>query len=114
MEHGELRSLSRMFSNAGGDLWHNAMSIFTPEQMDWTGLAVFSRDVFYPYLIGGILPGIFFATVSYYLAVPLLRAYQRRRKGAIKAKFEALKAKTAAKAEEKRMAAKDKKEKANG
>ena len=83
--------------------------------MDWSGLAIFSRDVFYPYLIGGILPGIFFATLSYYLMVPILRAYQKRRKGLIKAKFEALKAKTAAKAEEKKLAsAKEKKEKANG
>ncbi|WP_299025323.1 DUF2062 domain-containing protein [uncultured Sulfitobacter sp.] len=114
LEEGELRALSRKFSDAGSDLWHNTMAIFTPEKMDWSGLAIFSREVFYPYLIGGILPGIFFATLSYYLAVPLLQAYQRRRKGLIKAKFEALKAKTAAKAEEKKLAAKEKKEKANG
>ncbi|KEJ91002.1 DUF2062 domain-containing protein [Sulfitobacter donghicola] len=114
LEQGELRSLSRKFSDAGSDLWQNVVSIFTPEKMDWSGLAIFSRDVFYPYLIGGILPGIFFATISYYLAVPVLRAYQKRRRGVIKAKFEALKAKTAAKAEEKKLAAKEKKESANG
>ena len=60
------------------------------------------------------MSGIFFATLGYYLAVPVLRAYQKRRRGLIKAKFEALKAKTAAKAEEKKLAAKDKKERANG
>jgi uncharacterized protein (DUF2062 family) len=114
LQQGELRALSRKFGNAGSDLWHNAVAVFTPDRMDWSGLAIFSRDVFYPYLIGGFLPGIFFATLSYYLAVPVLHAYQRRRRGAIKAKFEALKAKTAAKAEEKRKASKDKKEKANG
>lgn len=114
LEDGELRALSRKFADAGSDLWHNIVAIFTPDKMDWSGLAIFSRDVFYPYLIGGILPGIFFATLSYYLAVPVLHAYQRRRKGAIKAKFEALKAKTAAKAEEKKLAVKEKKEKANG
>ena len=114
LEEGELRALSRKFSDAGSDLWHNVISIFTPDRMDWSGLTIFSKEVFYPYLIGGILPGIFFATLSYYLAVPLLRAYQKRRKGIIKAKFEALKAKTAAKAGEKKLAAKDKKEQANG
>jgi uncharacterized protein (DUF2062 family) len=114
LEQGELRSLSHKFSNAWSDLWHNVISIFTSEKMDWSGLAIFSRDVFYPYLIGGILPGLFFGTLSYYLAVPILRAYQRRRKGVIKAKFEALKIKTAAKAEEKKQASKEKKEKANG
>ncbi|MGB5865513.1 MAG: DUF2062 domain-containing protein [Sulfitobacter sp.] len=114
LQEGELRALSRKFSDAGSDLWHNTISVFTPDQMDWSGLTIFSRDVFYPYLIGGILPGIVFATLSYYLAVPVLRAYQKRRKGLIKEKFEALKAKTAAKSEEKKLAAKDKKGKANG
>lgn len=110
MEEGELRALSRKFSDAGSDLWHNSVALFTSDKMDWSGLAIFSRDVFYPYLIGGIVPGIFFATLSYYLAVPVLHAYQRRRRGIIKAKFEALKAKTA----EKKRAAQEKKGKANG
>lgn len=102
MSVSELRSLSRKFSDAGSDLWHNTLAIFTRAEMDWSGLAIFSRDVFYPYLVGGILPGVIFATLSYYLAVPLLRAYQKRRKGMIKAKFEAMKAKAAAKADAKR------------
>lgn len=114
LEQGELRTLSGKFSDAWSDIWHNVLAIFTPEKMDWAGLAVFSRDVFYPYLMGGIVSGIFFATLSYYMAVPVLRAYQKRRKGLIKAKFEALKAKTAAKAEEKKRAAKSKKESSNG
>lgn len=102
MSEGELRALSRKFGDAGSDLWHNFMAIFTDARMDWSGLAIFSRDVFYPYLIGGIIPGIIFATLSYYLMVPVLRAYQKRRRGLIKAKFEALKAKAAAKADAKR------------
>lgn len=114
LQEGELRALSRKFADAGSDLWHNFISIFTPAQMDWSGLAIFSRDVFYPYLMGGIVSGIFFGTVAYYVSVPLLRAYQKRRRGLIKQKFEALKLKTAAKAEEKKLAAKEKKEKANG
>lgn len=102
LKEGELRALSRKFGDAGSDLWHNFMAIFTHAKMDWSGLAIFSRDVFYPYLVGGIIPGIFFATLAYVASVPLLRAYQKRRKGLIKAKFEALKQKTAAKADAKR------------
>ena len=98
------RSFIGKFADAGGDLWHNFRSIFTSAEMDWLGIAVFAREVFYPYLIGGILPGILCATISYYLSVPLLRAYQKRRKGMIKAKFEALKRKAAAKADAKRKA----------
>ncbi len=104
LERGELRSLSRKFGDAGSDLWHNFISIFTPDRMDWSGLAIFSREVFIPYLIGGIIPGLITATVCYYLTVPVLHAYQKRRKGLIKAKFEALKQKAAHKADVKRKA----------
>jgi uncharacterized protein (DUF2062 family) len=78
--------------------------MFTSQTADWSGLAVFWREVFYPYLIGGIVPGMICATICYYLSVPLLRAYQKRRKGLIKAKFEALKKKAVAKAEAKKTA----------
>lgn len=97
LEEGELRALSRKFGDAGSDLWHNFIAIFTQAKMDWSGLAIFSREVFYPYLIGGIIPGLICASIAYYLMVPILRAYQQRRRGLIKAKFEAMKAKAAAK-----------------
>lgn len=104
LERGELRALSRKFADAGADLWRNFIAIFTPDRMDWSGLAIFSREVFVPYLIGGIIPGIIVASICYYLAVPVLHAYQKRRKGLIKAKFEALKQKASAKADAKRKA----------
>lgn len=97
LEEGELSALSRKFGDAGSDLWHNFVAVFTHAKMDWSGLAIFSRDVFYPYLIGGIIPGVICATIAYYLMVPLLRAYQHRRRGLIKAKFEAMKLKAAMK-----------------
>jgi uncharacterized protein len=98
------RSFGGKFIDAGRDLQDNFIAIFTPAKMDWSGLVVFFQEIFYPYLIGGILPGIVCATVCYYLAVPVLHAYQKRRKGLIKAKFEALKQKAAAKADAKRKA----------
>ncbi|HDZ81940.1 MAG TPA: DUF2062 domain-containing protein [Roseobacter sp.] len=104
MVEGENRSFGGKFFDAGHDLLGNVVAIFTSREMDWTGLAVFWREVFYPYLIGGIVPGMICATIAYYLSVPLLRAYQKRRSGVIKAKFEALKKKAAAKAEAKRSA----------
>jgi UPF0716 family protein affecting phage T7 exclusion len=30
-------------------------------------------------MIGGIAPGVITATIGYYLSVPLIRAYQKRR-----------------------------------
>ena len=104
MREDEQRSFGGKFIGAARDLWDNMIAMFTPAEADWSGLALFWQQVFYPYLIGGILPGLVCATIAYYLSVPLLRAYQKRRKGLIKAKFEALKAKAAAKAEAKRKA----------
>ena len=46
-------------------------------------------------MIGGILPGIITGLVAYYLTVPVIRAYQSRRRGALNAKLAALKAKKA-------------------
>ena len=68
------------------------------EPQDWTGLSVFYNEIFFPYMTGGIIPGVIVATTCYYLSVPLIRAYQKRRKGAIKAKLDAIKSKAAAKA----------------
>ncbi|WP_223421384.1 DUF2062 domain-containing protein [Tateyamaria pelophila] len=91
------RSFIGKFVDAGGDLWLNLKALVTGHPQDWTGLAVFFDEIFFPYLIGGIAPGIIAATICYYVSVPLIRAYQHRRKGAMKAKLEILKAKAAAK-----------------
>lgn len=91
-------SLASKFAAAGGDLTHNLWTYVTGGQRDWGGLTVFWHDVFYPYMVGGILPGIIVATVCYYVSLPLIHAYQARRRGALKARLEALKAKAAQKA----------------
>lgn len=79
------------FGNAFSDLWHNFTAIFTHERMDWHGLADFYAEVFYPYMIGGILPGIITATIAYYLSVPVIRAYQNRRRKRLREKLAQLK-----------------------
>lgn len=104
MDEGTHRSFGGKFLDAGADLWHNFKAVFTDSDMDWAGLAVFGDEIFYPYLVGGILPGIIFAVLCYYPTVPLLRAYQKRRRGLLKAKFQSLKEKAVAKADGKRNA----------
>ncbi|MGY9047633.1 hypothetical protein P775_03255 [Puniceibacterium antarcticum] len=86
-------SLGRKFAEAGADLWRNVESIFTGAPTDWRGLSIFYHEVFFPYMIGGILPGIIAAGICYYLSVPVIRVYQNRRKGVLKAKLAALKKK---------------------
>ena len=90
-EHG---SIGYKFAKAGEDLWRNFIAIFTPAKTDWTALGIFYDEVFFPWMIGGVVPGIIAGLVCYYLSVPIIRAYQnRRRKGVLKAKLGSLKKK---------------------
>lgn len=86
------------FSRAAGDLWHNFVAIFTPAQAHWHELGVFYRDVFFPYMIGGIIPGLICGTVCYYLSVPVIRAYQKRRAAKLRKKMKKLREQTGAEA----------------
>lgn len=79
------------FGNAFHDLWHNFKSIFTDAKMDWRGLHMFYDEVFYPYMIGGILPGVITATVCYYLCLPVIKVYQNRRRKLLREKLAQLK-----------------------
>lgn len=75
------------FSSAFRDIIHNVKAAFTPERADWHGLAAFYDEVFFPYMIGSIIPGIVTATVCYAVALPVLRANQNRRQKALRAKL---------------------------
>ena len=71
------KSIISQFLAAGGDLWHNILAIFGPQHAHWGGINRFYFDIFLPYSIGGILPGLVCAGIAYYLSVPLIRAYQK-------------------------------------
>lgn len=88
---GEKCGIGCQFSKAFADLWYNLMTVFTGKTADWTGLASFYAEVFYPYLVGGVIPGVLCATLSYILVVPLIRAYQNRRRKKLREKLNKLK-----------------------
>lgn len=75
-----VEGLGHAFGEAWGDLWHNFRAAFGPGTMEWGGLADFFRDVFWPYLVGGVGPGLIAALLSYRVTVPLVRAYQAARR----------------------------------
>lgn len=83
----ESDGIFRKFMSAGADFKDNFFALFTEQHANWSHLEKFYQDVFLPYLIGGILPGLFCATVMYYLTVPLITVYQNRRKGRLKKKL---------------------------
>ncbi|NSY39718.1 DUF2062 domain-containing protein [Leisingera sp. ANG59] len=85
------KSLVGKFLAAGGDLKDNLIALFLDRPADWQGLRLFYNEVFYPYMIGGVIPGVIAATACYVLSLPVIRVYQQRRRAKIKAKFEAIK-----------------------
>ncbi len=85
--------LVEKFVKAGQDLWNNLWAVFQGDPVSWRDLGIFYDEVFYPYMIGGILPGILCGIVAYYVSLPLITAYKNRRKGQIKAKLALLKKK---------------------
>jgi len=89
-------SIFRLFSAAVGDLWHNVVAIFTPARANWTELALFYDSVFFPWMVGAILPGLVCGAISYYLSVPVIRAYQKGRSARLRKKMEKLRAQAGA------------------
>jgi uncharacterized protein (DUF2062 family) len=64
------------FTHAGQDLWHNFMAIFTPREAHWQGLTQFWHQLYLPYLVGSILPGIVVSGLLGWVTVPALHTYQ--------------------------------------
>jgi len=68
------------FVDAFNTLWANIRSIFGSEQSSWDGFFEFAQDVFLPYLVGGIIPGLFVSGLFYVFSKPLIAGHQKRRK----------------------------------
>ncbi|WP_093966846.1 DUF2062 domain-containing protein [Actibacterium lipolyticum] len=98
---GELdESLIDKFFGAADDLFENFLALFTDAEANWSNLSRFYDEVFMPYLVGGIIPGIVAGLIAYYLSVPVITAYQKRRRGRIKQKLSELREKAAGKVDE--------------
>ena len=73
-------------------LWQSIKSLFGMGQAEWDALAEFARLVLWPWFLGGMVPGLLLAVVTYILSRPLIAAYQvRRRARRMKYKAEARK-----------------------
>ncbi|MEP2781817.1 MAG: DUF2062 domain-containing protein [Pseudoruegeria sp.] len=86
------RSVMHGFRGASADLKDNFVAMFTDSKTDWTRLGQFFHDVYLPYIVGGFVLGIFASLIAYYLTVPLISAYQKRRKGRLHKKLSELRA----------------------
>jgi uncharacterized protein (DUF2062 family) len=99
-DDGDHASVAGRFIGAAEDLKHNFFAIFGREVTHWDNLVNFWNDIVLPYLIGGFIPGIVAAVICYYLSEPLISAYQKHRRKKLKERFEKLKARLHARAEE--------------
>ena len=97
---GVHRSFGGKFVDAWGDLKNNFLAMFTDRDADWSGIAIFYDEIFFPYFVGGLIPGVLSASIAYYISLPLIRAYKKRRKGAIKAKFDEIRRKAEARSKQ--------------
>jgi len=61
-------------------LWDSLLSLFGYGDSEWYKVLRFVEDVIWPYLVGGLLPGLVAAVASYYVTRPLVAAYQMRRR----------------------------------
>ncbi|WP_444452885.1 DUF2062 domain-containing protein [Rhodobacter capsulatus] len=91
--------LIQIFAEALADIRHNLIAAFTAEPTHWVGMADFFRGIFWPYLLGGLLPGLASGLAGYYISLPLVTAYQTRRRQRMKERSAKLRAKRAQAAE---------------
>lgn len=82
-----LPEVATAFSDAALDLWRNFMAIFTSAPTAWGGLSGFYDKFFFPYLVGGLIPGLTMGIVFYFLSNPVINAYQKARVARLKKKF---------------------------
>lgn len=87
---GEMSPLqiAAAFGQAGAELSANVSAIFSSEPARWDRLHRFFERVYWPYMVGGIGPGVVAGLVGYYLSLPIIAAYQKLRKKRLTDRFE--------------------------
>ena len=76
------------FSRASLELWNNLRAIFTPEVAHWEDLRHMFWRLFWPYIVGGLVPGTVTGVIAYMLTLPAVSAYQKRRVKKLKERYE--------------------------
>lgn len=89
----------RSIARASVELWDNLRALTHGREAHWENLRWFFQRVFWPYLVGGTVPGIAGGLVGYYLSLPVVQAYQKRRSKKLRERVEKLRAQKAARAE---------------
>jgi uncharacterized protein len=81
-------------------MWHNFASLFSDDVAHWTSLGRFFLAGLSALSVGGLIPGLIAGIAGYYLSLPLIGAYQKRRAKKIRARFDQVRADIAQRVEE--------------
>jgi uncharacterized protein len=84
--HGEYKKLHEAVWDGFSGMWQVVGSWFGIGEAPWDKLYVFWNELLLPYMVGGLIPGLLVASLSYYLLRPLVAAYQHRRRVRLKEK----------------------------
>lgn len=70
-----------IFIGAWSDFGQNLVAMILHQPTTWQKLGLFINEVFLPYSIGCIIPGLVTAVICYYISFPLIVAFKNRSKG---------------------------------
>ena len=59
------KGLGAKFKDAWLELWSNGHALFTDATANWSELRLFYDEIFFPYMVGSLIPGALFGTLSY-------------------------------------------------
>jgi len=74
-----LPSVMARTAEAAGQIARNLVNFLYGIDSNWDQLNFFFAEVFVPYLLGSIIPGVFCAVAVHFSTLPLIRAWQRMR-----------------------------------
>ena len=77
--HAGPQAIIGELAHAGAEFGRNMFAPFTDQTAEWGDLALAWHAIVLPYLVGGALIGLVLATVTHYVTLSVIRAYQRRR-----------------------------------
>jgi len=76
------------FTSASVEIWANVVAMFTDDPVRWGHLRDFFAEVFLPYLVGGLVPGVVAGVIGYAVTIPAVTAYQNRRRKRLLKRFQ--------------------------
>lgn len=91
-----LSQLMFAFGQASRELSGNFWAFFEGSPLHWERFLRFFQKVFLPYLLGGMVAGSVAGVVGYFVSLPLIRAYQARRRKKMQERFERVRQQNAA------------------